>query len=452
MAYLFRRNGIYYFRLVIPPDQRLNFGGKREIRKSLCTYNRQIALTTGANLLYMAKREISQKDIDAMQAIIRAEEEALENTLDPKIRLITYKTRDGEEITIDTGDDAKDAEILQRLRNTTPTHQPKEETILLSEAIAKFSREKELDRSWGTKTTEENRMIYGVMIEIVGDIPVSKMNYDLARYYKETLMGLPPNHKKVARYAGLSIDQILATKPAKTLAQYTINKHLSKASMLCDWCLRHGLVEANYFNGMRLKNDKRRADEEREAFDDDDLKKIFAPREKYLHPYYYWIPYLCLYTAARVNEMCQLYQSDVYEKDGVWVFDINENTGDKRLKTAASRRLVPIHSKLIELGFLDFVRSIKTKRIFDELPLRRDGYGQDASRWFGRWRKKIGVDKPFHCFRHTAGNSLKQQMVDRYLIKAIMGHSDDSDTTGRYGKQYNVGVLKETIEKLKFDI
>ena len=66
MAYLFRRNGIYYFRLVIPPDQRLNFGGKREIRKSLCTYNRQIALTTGANLLYMAKKKITQKDIDAM--------------------------------------------------------------------------------------------------------------------------------------------------------------------------------------------------------------------------------------------------------------------------------------------------------------------------------------------------------------------------------------------------
>lgn len=115
------------------------------------------------------------------------------------------------------------------------------------------------------------------------------------------------------------------------------------------------------------------------------LNLIFAPQQRYLRPHYYWSPLLELYTDARIEELCQLHLNDIRKVDGIWCFDINDNTPDKKLKSPASKRLVPIHTRLIELGFLDYKKRVKGTRLFPELKRRRDGYSQDASKWFGRF-------------------------------------------------------------------
>jgi hypothetical protein len=95
----------------------------------------------------------------------------------------------------------------------------------------------------------------------------------------------------------------------------------------------------------------------------------------------YWIPLLCLYQGLRVSEAPQPYPNDVVVVDGVSCLSVirdlsNDDDDDeshsdqpsakaarspeefRRLKNAASRRIVPIHPKLLELGFLDFVRRV----------------------------------------------------------------------------------------------
>jgi hypothetical protein len=73
----------------------------------------------------------------------------------------------------------------------------------------------------------------------------------------------------------------------------------------------------------------------------------------------YWLPMLAPYTGARVNELCQLNPStDFAEEGGISFLSINPETERdtrirKRAKNRSSRRKVPIHSKLIDLGFLD---------------------------------------------------------------------------------------------------
>ena len=58
-----------------------------------------------------------------------------------------------------------------------------------------------------------------------------------------------------------------------------------------------------------------------------------------------------------------------------WCFDILEESDrpDKKLKTLSSRRIVPIHDTLIEIGFIEFIELLKMKdpkrkRVFEELP------------------------------------------------------------------------------------
>ena len=108
---------------------------------------------------------------------------------------------------------------------------------------------------------------------------------------------------------------------------------------------------------------------------DQDLKKVFS------HPLFqkyfdkkgkagefesgrYWSVLLCMHQGMRLNEACQLLLGDVREYKGIYYLNIGvtDEEGEiaKSLKTAASQRFVPLHSKLIELGFIDFCREQKT--------------------------------------------------------------------------------------------
>ena len=68
----------------------------------------------------------------------------------------------------------------------------------------------------------------------------------------------------------------------------------------------------------------------------------------------YWIPLIGIYTGMRLNEICQLYVDDVKYLNRIWYFRLTNERSDQSLKNKQSKRLVPIHPKLIELGFIDF--------------------------------------------------------------------------------------------------
>ena len=106
------------------------------------------------------------------------------------------------------------------------------------------------------------------------------------------------------------------------------------------------------------------------AFSPEDLNKMFtSPRflserarrgptgER--HEGRFWLPLLCLFHGMRQNEAASLLFTDVKSEDGIHFLDIKDTNESgnrvKRLKTAASKRRIPIHKELIQIGFLDFV-------------------------------------------------------------------------------------------------
>ena len=97
----------------------------------------------------------------------------------------------------------------------------------------------------------------------------------------------------------------------------------------------------------------------------------------------------------RIEEICQLYTSDIRREGFIWYFDINDD-GEKYLKTKAAIRKVPIHPHLIErFRFHDFVAKQKNcgaERLFPELKKHSGRYSHYASRWFnGDYLVKVGV-------------------------------------------------------------
>lgn len=328
----------------------------------------------------------------------------------------------------------------------------------LSSVIEAYCANQIAESCWTAKTEAENRAILAQWLIIVGDQPITGYGYEQHRAYKTTLQRLPPNINKSPRYRGKSITEVLALgdQPA---APNTINKNLTRVSALFRWAVEYGYTTLNPAGGMTIKNPKR-ANEERQAFSDDDLIKLFHRddyrRERATLPHRYWAPLIALFTGARQNEIAQLHLADFYEADGIQLISINDLGEGKRLKTKAGKRAIPVHAELIRLGLLRYVdelRGANETRLFPELKLHRDGYGQTVSKWFQRYRRQCGISddgKVFHSFRHTVIDRLKQADVPKEKIAALVGHEDDSVTFGRYGKDFSPSIMQGVVAALDF--
>lgn len=290
-------------------------------------------------------------------------------------------------------------------------------TKKIKDVLKIFCQEKMADDSWTAKTAAENKRIIDHFIKHTGNVTTAKIGYDTLNEYKQSL-----------------IDGKKATQ--------TVNKYLSRIGTFCAWMERHGYLEKNYARGMQLKRTKN-AHEDRQRFTLDEVEILLSnlePNDK--KPHRYWLPLLAYYTGARLNELCQLHCCDVY--DGV--IDINKDAPDKRLKNSSSKRIVPLHSELARLGFEKFCGH--DGRVFEELKHGRDGHSKNVSRWFKGYRESLGIQFPFHSFRHTFSDELKQALVSPHVIDELTGHAIRGESMGRYGKRYGVTVLKEAVEKI----
>jgi integrase len=167
-----------------------------------------------------------------------------------------------------------------------------------------------------------------------------------------------------------------------------------------------------------------------------------------------------MYSGARLNEIAQIHLTDIRQQEGIWCFDLNDDDVTKKLKTDASRRLVPIHSRLIAFGLLDHVQKLRAEnapKLFSEFTYcKKNGWGRSLGRWFNdRFLVQLGLkDKgvSFHVFRHTVVTRLLQAGVDEPMVQALVGHERDSVTQRNYfAAGYTVSQSRDALENLRFD-
>lgn len=169
----------------------------------------------------------------------------------------------------------------------------------------------------------------------------------------------------------------------------------------------------------------------------------------------YWIPLLGLFTGARSGEFCQLQVSDIVQEQDIWVIDINETEGGKRVKTDASWRKVPIHSKLIQLGFLDYVEAVRNAghaSLWPHLHLNPEKPSLGFSRWFNECpRKAVGVEIPdFHSLRHTVRSALSAANVPVTDQDNITGHAVQGSTGEKVYRHVELAKLRQGVEKIVY--
>jgi integrase len=171
-----------------------------------------------------------------------------------------------------------------------------------------------------------------------------------------------------------------------------------------------------------------------------------------------WIPWLCAYTGARVNELSQLRGQDIANHDGIWAMRITPEAGTTKDKNF---RLVPLHPHLIEQGFLDAIKVKGEGPLFFNPASQR--VASDDNRHFKKvgerlasWvRTSVGITdpgvKPNHGWRHTfKTRSLLSEMPER-VADAIQGHAPTS--VGQTYGSVPLSVKAEALAKMpRFDV
>lgn len=429
-TYLLKRPSGYHFRIKVPADLRDSIG-KIELRRSLTLLTANAAQQEATRLAVLAKEFFQASRTRGSQKVFESS-----------------NSRDFDQL------------VSSSVTDQTLVINPVSEPDTLGAMIDEYCREQVQTGNWRPKTELENRAIYTLLLRILGDIPCQALTYPILRDFKAKLTQLPANLNKSPRYRDRTIEDILAMD-CQSMSISNMNKHLCRISSLIRWGVKNGYLSVNVAEGLKLKRNIRQ-DQERPPFSAEELQRIFD-HPLYRHcqakkPYQYWLPILGLYTGARLNELCQLHVADISIREDIWTLDINNNTADKRLKTLSAARIIPLHSQLHSLGFLEFVTTAKElgeKRLFSELNLTRDGYGRSPSKWFSRFRRSVGLHSSdqkspdFHSFRHTLSMKLRRNGYQIHDIAELLGHHNTS-TTQRYTKRLSIQQLSLMIESIDY--
>jgi integrase len=327
----------------------------------------------------------------------------------------------------------------------------------VSEAIARYVAAHE-GKSWRDKMAGQAKVALRYFEEVVGgDTPLRAIGKDEVRRYREAMEKLPANVGSTLKYRAKTLAEILAMGAPPGLGPGTIKVYVQRnVGGLFNWARREGYVERNPAEGLAPKLRSRPRDE-RDAFTDADLVAIFSADFAELRdssrPEDYWMPLLMLHTGARNEEVAQLRVVDVEELEGVPCCRIRDDEEDQQLKTATSRRTVPVHPFLIELGFMEYVAHVRRgghERVFPNLRKGSNGFHDAASRRFNRRLAVIGIKgrKSAYSFRHTFGTRLRDADVPPEMISELLGHAHQTMTMGRYVKAPSPKKLLEAVAKL----
>lgn len=368
-------------------------------------------------------------------------------------------------------------------------------TMKASELVAAFMSSKTDAGAWKDDHRRKMETELGAFVELMEDPALSMLDRPAIERYRGLLRRLPSNiylaRRKLGTHLSLAaLTELAARSGMPTMAATTAEGYLRRLSEMFNWAVKSDYMPKNPAQAAAPKRKTTRDQDERDAFSADDLARIFGAswyrtgrgeRTKNgtfrtFRPHYYWLPLLGLYTGARINELSQLYLTDVRQTPGgAWFLDFNleganklaaDDDGvadDKSLKTANSERSVPLHSALLELGFIEYCRALRDAgqdRLFPELRYDRvKGYGKAATSWFnerylGRTLKmERNGRKVFHSFRHTFVTALFDLDIPDATVSQLSGHAQEGGMAAiRYRKDQNADKLKPHVERLSFPL
>ena len=317
---------------------------------------------------------------------------------------------------------------------------------------------------------EIERMRAGIalLIEFEGDLSVGAVDSELLRHFRSAHLSRMPAHEnrvrsKLGTTSMTESIQVVADTDWPRMSADERDMRMKWIARMFRWAHDQKWISDDPCTGLRKESVLTKAERtrvqierpSREAFSDEELRKIFgaqwfltgkgekteAGTYRTFQPFHYWLPLLGLFTGARISELAQLHLTDIGQDGEVWFIDINRKTPDKSLKNDWSARKVPLHTRLIELGFVEWchvLRKAGYQRVFPELSWNSTNrYAKEPIRVMSQYLENLGMPrdgtKVFHSFRHGINNLLqKQSSMPDWMRKRFMGHEPGAGVNERH--------------------
>jgi integrase len=338
-------------------------------------------------------------------------------------------------------------------------------SITLDELIERFEqspRRQHLRKA----TRAEYRLIYRALREhIGGSTPIQSITREMILEVAHTFRNLPSRATLLSPKVPLR--QLATEAKARALPQAhpkTYNKKVEQISALFSHAVTEQLLFQNPAKSLALPEAPSSGEEK--GFTIEQLNMIFSgdwfrqfiwesgsqfvPNHR-LRPCFFWHPLIALYEGCRSGEILQLKTANVRENNGVAAIKV-----EGEVKNQQSIRSVPLHPKLIDLGFLQYLEAVKRQGYAMLFPDAKQACDGKYSTWFQKpWAKylrKIGVKTSrkecFHAFRHTWVGALRRADVPEEIRKRLGGwkiHGAESS----YGPEHLPRLLSY-LEKVEY--
>lgn len=351
---------------------------------------------------------------------------------------------------------------IRNMHNNIQLHKD-DDHILLNELINRYIDIKLKDGKISKETVSDHINRISALQVIIGNKPINKYDRSDMRSFRDILATLPRTWRKEYNNSKINIQDIIKnSKDVKKLSTKTINVHVEAVSTMFSWAVNEGLLQSNPAKELSIKDNQPDIDK-RQPFSIDDIQLLFfAGDYTYDHfakPSYYWVPLISLYTGMRLEEICQLHTEDIYREEGIYIIDVRRESkdglNDKILKTNNAIRKIPIHSHLIELGFVDYVRKLKSNneiRVFSELnkTARSPKYGKQVGKQFAAWVAKKGISgaKTFHSLRHSFSDFFKKRNLHTDMFRQVFGHEKSQLAARQYGSRFTPKEIYDNLISL----
>lgn len=474
--YLLNRNGTFYYQRRIPsallrkfpsiqPVLRISLGTGRKSEAKIISHKLSEMFDEFAKIYFKTPEEYTK----ALMLLRKFELVTCESLLNTK-DIDNFFEKYGKDAAEKIGKakrviEARRAEILPH--HTAQSYKVDSHDVAdgnpVSSLVDKFIDYQRRKNDWGQGNSSEikYRSALKYFAELIDKHTDNISKSDVVKV-KELLIKLP-DIRKYPVYSKLSIKELYKKDIPRehAISNNTIKQHADRiVTFLCwlhdnDYChenlsrLLSGIVKTNRKQG-------------KDAYTSSQLRMLFNERYNELEDKHYWIPLVGLHTGARINEICQLDSIDIKQIDGIWCFDImssDVNNGDskKRVKRDSSKRIIPMHQRLLELGFIKYVESRKKKRkLFDVSYTVTNGYsGSIGTHWL-RYQDRCGVsgNVSFHSFRKTVINYFNQTLELPEIAHAYYtGHTAvGNEGIKSYTSKKPLADAKNMFDRLEYEI
>jgi integrase len=272
----------------------------------------------------------------------------------------------------------------------------------------------------------------------------SRISASTLRSFAYDLAKVPARYQD--RFKGMTLPEAIAAnaklpEPFPTLAVKTIRDgYLGPLKTAFSTAKKDELIQSNPFADAGLPTVGRATDRKR-AFRTHELNLIFqhpiwtgckgpsarnTPGKVIIRDHYFWPPLISLFSGMRAEEIADFELTNILLDHTIPHFDA------KGTKTENAKRLIPIHPRLIEIGFDDYVRQLKREghtRLFPHWPKPKS-----KSRSCGACQRNFNehvisednFDRPtpsFHSFRKTVRTEMERRGMPEGYRKVLLGHS-----------------------------